>query len=220
MLFDASRSAPALLEDAAREVIAAAAALHAQPPASIDVAVVLAGAGDAHAAGLSEWLRGRRRRGLDPASVAIVHLEAGEAPGTFRERDGVVVRLRPHRQLLAAAHRARSGRSGGDDDARPGRHVTPAGVVGPRGWPAIAIGADATFAEEVVRELDLILGRVPRSTDSRAVAAVRRSAAQSPWTFRRCGRGAFAYRFERLADGILQARLRNPVCTPIIRVGT
>ena len=226
LLLDAGRAAPSAGADATGAAIAAAAALDAEPPAHVDVAVVLAGAGDPLAAGLDAWLRARRRRGLEPASVAIVHLEAGDPAASWRERDGIVLRLRPHPQLLAAARGAgegsgvrRAGAPTADDDsvasaggAPTPADVTPAGVVGPRGWPAIAIGPDAAFAERLVRELERGAQR-PRRLTPRAATA-------RPWTFRRQPTGAFAHRSARPADGILQARLRNPDCPPIIRVGT
>ena len=80
--------------------------------------------------------------------------------------DFCALRLRPHRQLLAAARRAAGGAppelASDDEDVRapaPARTgVSAAGVVGPRGWPAITIGADAAFAERLVRELSALLG--------------------------------------------------------------
>ena len=132
------------------------ARLDAAPPANVDVALVLAGAGAQHAAGLRGWLAQRRRRGLDRADVAILHLEPQRrrrlvgarraalrrAPSPPARRGRAGRRARAARARTSSAHRARTG----------------AGIARADGWAAIAVGADVEFALALVRELDSALG--------------------------------------------------------------
>ncbi len=141
---------------AADRVLALAQRLDELPPHNLDVAVVLAGAGEDHAAGLRTWLRERRKRGLDPDSVAIVNVEpnAGES-AVWWERDGLVVGAPMHAQLVHAARRA------APQSSEPGGRravTTAAGIVRVDGWPAISIRADVAFAHALVTELDAALG--------------------------------------------------------------
>ena len=140
--------------------------LDAAPPRNLDVAVVLAGAGSAHAAGLRRWLDGRRRRGRRPQDVALLDLEswppAGEGVVWWR-RNGLVLAAALHPQLCAAAQAAAM------DLPEPARtrsapDATGAGVARGRGWPAIAVGVGderrrcVDFALDLVRQLDAQLG--------------------------------------------------------------
>ena len=128
------------VSDAAATVMTVAARLDTRPPANLDVAIVFAGGGDAHAAGLRRWLSDRRRRGLDPSSVAIVQIEPRQDDAqTWWEHDGLLFGAATHQQLTDAARSAATSTSG-----RAGEHravTTPAGIVRADGWPAIAISA-------------------------------------------------------------------------------
>ncbi len=158
LLVEGGLTAPKSGSRAAEAAIVAASRLDAIPPRNLDVAIVLAGAGSAHAAGLSTWLRDRRTRGLEPSKVAIVHFEPhdGSAP-IWWERDGPVIGSAIHPQLISAARGAAQSAGG---QPGPRRAVsTAAGIVHARGWPAIAIGADAAFAQELITALDPLLDR-------------------------------------------------------------
>lgn len=165
-------------ESATRAALEVVRALDAEPPERLGVAVVLAGGDDVQAAGLREWLRTRRARGLRPAQLALLHIEpcAAGAP-VWWERDGILVRAALHPQLCAAAATVAAARP--ELGARPRRRGpgSAAGVARAGGWPAIAVGAladrgevtpteaprgvDATaaFAVALARELDAALGR-------------------------------------------------------------
>lgn len=146
--------------------LALTAALDGDPPAHLAVAVVLAGAGGGQSAGLRAWLRARRRRGLLPADVALLHLEPtlGEAPSWWA-RDGLVIAGRLHPQLVRAARAA----AAGDPDlgaTERTRLTGTAAAIARRGrWPAIAVGIGdpepgVAFAQALVRELDGELAQV------------------------------------------------------------
>lgn len=133
---------------AAATVLEITRRLDEAPPRNLEVAVVMAGAGDAHAAGLRGWLGARRRRGLSPSAVAIIHVEPGAPP--WQDRDGLVAGRRAHPQLAGAARRA----AGASNEETRRSATTAAGIVRADGWPAIAIGTDAAFGLALVRELD------------------------------------------------------------------
>ncbi len=135
--------------------------LDADPPRHLDVAVVLAGAGSSHGAGLRAWLAGRRARGMRPSDVAIVDLQphAGSEQ-VWWERDGVVFATGLHPQLRSAARGAAAGDPELGARAVTGPDATGAGVARGAGWPAIAVGVgddarvSVAFAEALVRDLD------------------------------------------------------------------
>lgn len=140
--------------------LALTAELDADPPSRLAVALVLAGAGGAQSAGLRAWLRGRRRRGLDPASVALLHLEPtpGDPPGWW-ERDGIVVTSRLHPQLVRAATAAAAADPELGATARSRPRGTAAASARAGGWPAISVGvgdreSGTRFALALVRALD------------------------------------------------------------------
>jgi hypothetical protein len=132
------------------------AALDAEPPRNLDVAVLLAGAGAPQAAGLRAWLRQRRRRGLQRSDVAILHLEpVDEDAAVWWERDGPLWGTALHPQLVAAA-RAAGERTPGAHSTHTSR-PTAAGIARTDGWPAIAVGPHPDLARALVRELDSAL---------------------------------------------------------------
>lgn len=153
------------------------AELDAAPPAHLAVAVVLAGAGGAQAAGLRAWLRGRRARGLAPTDVALVHLEPvrDSEPGWWA-RDGIVVTSALHPQLVRAARAAADAEPELEATVRRRPRGTAAAVARAGGWPAIAVAigdpqAGARFAHALVRALDAELDDAPpgeavQSTDT------------------------------------------------------
>jgi len=142
-LLDQSVAGPAEDDDrgAVAAVLAVAAELDAAPPAHLGVAVVFAGAGDAQSAGLRAWLRGRRKRGLTGAEIALVHLEPTPGdPPSWWARDGIVLSGRLHPQLVRAARAAAAAEP--DLDARERRRVAGTAAASARSarWPAIAVG--------------------------------------------------------------------------------
>ena len=165
-LLDEAVAEPA--EDDRGAVLAAlalTAELDAEPPGELAVALVLAGAGGAQSAGLRAWLRGRRRRGLAAADVALLHLEPtpGDAPGWWA-RDGVVVSSALHPQLVRAARAAAEAHPDLGAAPRTRPRGTAAASARAGGWPAIAVGVgDADrggrFAAALVRALDEELAR-------------------------------------------------------------
>jgi hypothetical protein len=139
--------------------LAIAAALDRRPPRRLEVDVVLAGAGDARSAGMRGYVRARRRA-LAPEQVAVLHVEpcgAGE-PRAWR-RDGPLLSLRLHPQLVAAAAEA-------GFEPYAGRGTTGAYVARLARWPAVAIGRSSSADEAEPGALD--------DTVERAVALVRR----------------------------------------------
>ncbi len=174
LVFLSRNSADCLPDDSAVDaVLAIAKRLDAEPPQNLRVAVVLAGAGNAQAAGLRHWLRSRRRNGIRAADVAILAVEpcaAGQP--VWWERDGVVLAAALHPQLRRAAEAA--AKLTGAEPAEPtsGPDATAAGVARGDNWPGIAIGARSTdelspaaassdtqaavaeFGEQLVRQLD------------------------------------------------------------------
>jgi hypothetical protein len=113
--------------------LALAAALDREPPRHLAVDVVLAGAGSAMARGMRRHVRALARAGR-PEDVAVLHLEpcGAGAPVAWR-RDGPLVALALHPQLVAAATAAGFG-------PHLGRGVTGALVARRAGRPAVAVG--------------------------------------------------------------------------------
>jgi hypothetical protein len=127
---------------AAAAVLAAAEQLDADPPRDLEVEVVLAGAGDALAAGMRREVRKRRRDGLRPEQVAVIHVHAcGSGTPVWWVREGLVVAKGYHPRLRALAAEVAEGRP----ELRAAAHET-RGTSGARAaralrWPAIAVGA-------------------------------------------------------------------------------
>ena len=151
--------------DAAMDLVAA---LDAAPPRHLAVALVLAGAGGGQSAGLRSWLRARRRRGLDPRDIALLHLEPtpGDAPSWWR-RDGDVTASALHPQLVRAARAAAEA----EPSLRARDRSRPRGTAGGRaraaGWPALSVGvgegADGVaFTLAIVAALDAELAALAR----------------------------------------------------------
>jgi hypothetical protein len=122
--------------------VALVAALDRTPPPRLAVDLVLAGAGEAQALGMRRWIAAQRRAGLAPTEVAVLHIGAcGDGDPVWWVRDGAVVPLGAHPQLLGVAERA----AAADPalGARPvqSRRMTGARAARARGWPSLAIGA-------------------------------------------------------------------------------
>ncbi|MDW5598880.1 hypothetical protein VSS74_31265, partial [Conexibacter stalactiti] len=103
LLVDAALARPLATNPIAPEVVLAAArALDAAPPRRLAVTVLLAGAGSAQALGFREHLRRRR---LPPARTVVIEVARGDAAPapTWWTRDGVLLPLRYHPQLVALA---------------------------------------------------------------------------------------------------------------------
>ncbi|CAB4918202.1 unannotated protein [freshwater metagenome] len=150
-------------DTAVAAVLDAAHLLAADPPRHLDVAVVLAGAGDRRAAGLAAWLRERRRRGLRPAGAAIVHVESqrGAAPGPiWWERGGLLVGGRLHPQLVTAARAAAADVPGVGAHPAAGRTTGAAAEARNARWPAIAVGPGSDGGEPLVTFLVALARRL------------------------------------------------------------
>ena len=154
-------------DTAVEAILLAARELDADPPTQIDVAILLAGAGDRQAAGLRAWLAARRARGLTPADAAIVHVERGSGQPLelgWWERGGLLLGGRLHPQLITAARQA-AGREPALRAVRAaGRTQGPAAQACSAGWPVIAVkagdGAETSaFLVALARELDDLVKR-------------------------------------------------------------
>ena len=117
-------------------VVALASALEAEPPRALTVEVLIAGAGEAGAAGMSAYVRAQRRT-LAPEEVVVVHLGNGGGPLRYLVSDGELIPNRLHPRLIALASAL--------PDARPARGHGRSGARVARGarWPAIALEGGA-----------------------------------------------------------------------------
>ena len=163
LLADLALAGPAeddhLAASAPAAALALVAALDRRPPRRLEVDVVLAGAGDARAAGMRRFVREQRKR-VVPEGIAVIHLEpcgAGE-PAVWR-RDGPLLSLKLHPDLVAAAEEAGFA-------AHAGRGTTGAYVARTARWPAVAIGRRQAGGEVDPAAL--------QDTVERAAALVRR----------------------------------------------
>lgn len=146
-LLDRGTASPAPDDSACEAVLELTSRLDADPPGRLAVAVVLAGGGDAHAAGLRHWLSTRRRRGMSSTGTAVLAIEScREGRPVWWKRDGTVVATGLHPQLRAAAARASEDLPGLGARAVSGPDATAAGVARGGRWPALAIGARAEKA--------------------------------------------------------------------------
>ena len=137
--------------------LALVAALDRRPPRRLEVDVLLAGAGDARAAGMRRYVAARRKA-IAPERVAVLHLEpCGAGDPVVWRRDGPLFSLSLHPDLVAAAEEAGFA-------PHTGRGTTGAYVARTARWPAVAVGrlpaADGletdTLDDTVERALALI----------------------------------------------------------------
>ena len=152
-----------LASSAPAAAIALVAALDARPPRRLEVDVVLAGASDARAAGIRRFVRARRKE-VRAEEVAVVHLEpcgAGE-PRAWR-RDGPILSLALHPDLVASAEEA---------GLQPyaGRGTSGAYVARRARWPAVALGR----LDERDRTPDELAADAVEDTVQRALTVIRR----------------------------------------------
>ncbi|MDX6640247.1 MAG: hypothetical protein QOF12_1258 [Solirubrobacteraceae bacterium] len=131
-----ARPAPRAPAGGPAVALAVALALDAQPPRHLAVEVLVAGAGEAGAAGMAAYVRARRR-GVRPEDVVVVHL--GSSPGTVRylARDGESFGARLHPRLVQLA-----GAVPGTERLQ-GRGRSGARVARGARWPAIGLEGDA-----------------------------------------------------------------------------
>ena len=116
--------------------------LRRSPPSHLDVELLLAGAGDQEALGVSAFIADRRRRGWAAQDVAVVAIEpCGVGTPCYLTHDGPLLPLRLHPQLITCARAA----AAADPllGARPHRaHGAGAAYAARRRrWPAIALAA-------------------------------------------------------------------------------
>jgi hypothetical protein len=131
--------------------------LDRRPPRRLEVDVLLAGAGDARAGGMRGFVADRRRR-LRPESLAVLHVEpCGNGEPQALRRDGPLLALRLHPQLVGAAQEA-------GFELVDGRGTSGAYIARRAGWPAVAIGRsggadaidDAAFEDTIERAIALV----------------------------------------------------------------
>lgn len=131
--------------------LATAAALDAQPPRALAPEVLIAGAGEAGAAGMRAYVRARRRE-LDASDIVVVHLGAAPGPVRFLRRDGEHFGVRLHPRLAELAD-AVPGTRAAEARGRSGARV----ARGAR-WPAIALEGEpralATAALRLISAID------------------------------------------------------------------
>jgi hypothetical protein len=113
--------------------LALVAELDRRPPRRLEVDVVLAGAGDARAAGMRAHVRAHRKD-IRPEGVAVVHLEPCGA-GTPRawRREGPLLSVALHPALVGAALAA-------GFEPHAGRALSGALAARRAGWPTVAVG--------------------------------------------------------------------------------
>jgi hypothetical protein len=141
-LLDTAGAEPGGDDSAVRAALAALDTLDADPPAHLDVALVLEGAGDARHAGLRRWLADRRKRGLRARDLALVALEPCPAGApVWWEGDGLVLPAALHPQLRGAARAAAQAQPGLGARAVRGADGTAAAVARAGRWPSVALGA-------------------------------------------------------------------------------
>jgi hypothetical protein len=154
---------------AAAVALALVAALDRRPPRSLAVDLVLGGAGEAGALGMRRWIGEQRRAGVREQEVAVLHI-APCAHGTpvWWTRDGAVLALRYHPQLVAVAARVAAGEAHLGARGHESRRTTPGRAARAAGWPAIAIGCvdDAGVVPLAGQDADTV-----GAVDGAAVAA-------------------------------------------------
>jgi hypothetical protein len=126
--------------------VALAGALDATPPRNLAAEVVIAGAGEAGAAGMRAYVRARRRA-LPAESVVVLELGAGPGPARVIVRDGELFGVRLHPRLAELAAEV-----AGEGALTQDRRVSAARQARAAGWPALAVeGAPRPLAELVLR---------------------------------------------------------------------
>jgi hypothetical protein len=164
---------PNLSDSAPAAALALVAELDRRPPRRLEVDVVLAGAGGAMAVGMRGYVR-RRRRDVRPEDVAALHLEpCGSGNLRVWRRDGPLLSLALHPDLVAAAVEA--GFAPYD-----GRGVTGALVARRARWPAVAVGR----LDERERPASSLDDAQVRATVEACVRLVRHLDARVPVTDR------------------------------------
>jgi hypothetical protein len=120
----------------AAAAISLAAAIDARPPRGVVVELLIAGAGEAGAAGIRAYVRERRKQ-LSPEAVVVVHLGSAGGPLRYVVADGELLPYRLHPRLIELAKSL--------PDARPARGHSRSGARVARGarWPAIALEGEA-----------------------------------------------------------------------------
>lgn len=127
---------------AAAVAVALVAALDARPPEHLAVDCVLAGASGAHALGFRRWVAAERRAGRRAEEVVVLHVAAcGRGRPVWWERDGLVLPLRFHPQLVRLARAATRAERHLGARAHETRATSAARAARAAGWPAIAVGA-------------------------------------------------------------------------------
>lgn len=146
-----------------------------------DVWVVLTGSQHPFALGMGGWLR-RRRRELDRGTTAVLHVDSvGDGPVRFTRREGPLVPLRCHSELVRICEQiAEDDGEGGAYDAagRTSRAPNDAAAAIARGFPALSVSCAGTepdaagleralgFCRELVERLDAEVGpTLPAGSD-------------------------------------------------------
>ncbi|UTI66025.1 hypothetical protein NBH00_07410 [Paraconexibacter antarcticus] len=126
---------------AAAVALALVAELDRRPPRALAVDLVLAGAGECGALGMRRWVADARRAGTKAEDVAVLHVAAcGRGTPVWWTREGRVLALRYHPQLVAAAARAAADEAHLRARPHASRRATGGRAARAAGWPAIAVG--------------------------------------------------------------------------------
>src|SRR4051794_25268699 len=141
--------------------IALAEALDARPPRRLAVEVLIAGAGQAGAAGMRAYVRAHRGQ-LAPEEVVVLHLVGADGPLRYMAREGERFALRLHPRLAEMA------------GAIPGsvrsesRFTSGARVARGARWPALTLtGPPADLAGAALRLIAAIDAEVLKAPDRR-----------------------------------------------------
>ncbi len=148
-----ARPAPDAPCAGAAVALAATAKLDAAPPRHLAVEVVLAGAGEAGAAGLRSHVAERRRE-RDAEDVVLLHLAGEDGPVRFLVRDGELFGVRLHPRLAELAREL-----AGEGAQAEGRGVSGARVARAAHWPALALSGEPARLEPLVLELVAAIDR-------------------------------------------------------------
>lgn len=139
-------------------------ALDARPPRRLAVELVLCGAG---ADGMAAHVRRLRRAGVQPQEVCVLHLgDCGQGPPRFWRREGRVLPLAYHPQLLGLASKLAEEERALDAGAAASATDSPARAARARRWPAIRLGTKAQGGEAgpeaIAATVELALALVAR----------------------------------------------------------
>ena len=165
-LFIDAAAGPPLVPSAAggaAVALAIAQALDARPPAALAPEVLLAGAGEAGAAGMAALVAHRRGR-LAPEDIIVLELRPGDGPVRCVVREGELGGSRLHPRLAELALAL----PGVEPAQRRGRGA--ARVARGAGWPAIALeGPPRALAPAALR----LVAAIDREVAQRRAAAPR-----------------------------------------------